>query len=169
MTATPPTHPLLPSDDEGEDGVDIAGAAWRSVGATTGRVSMSGPEIQRLPRGPRVDFTELEDRVQNYLTQAMHADLDHTMLRGTGAPTSFAATASQGRTPRARDDLFDSIRYSFASSEAITEGRVAMWMSLAEAASQVSAPQDASDDTSPTCATLPETHTPVRRKIRVRR
>lgn len=163
MTATPPTHPLLPSDDEGEDGaheVDIAGAAWRNVGATTGRVSMSGPEIQRLPRGPRVDFTELEDRVQNYLTQAMHADLDHTMLRGTGAPTSFAATASQGRTPRARDDLFDSIRYSFASSEAITEGRVAMWMSLAEAASQVSAPQDASDDL---CITQ------GRRRIRIRR
>ena len=114
----------------------------------------------RLPRGPQVDFTGLEDRVENYLTQAMHADLDHTMLRGTGAPTSFAATAAQARTPRARDDLFDSIRYSFASSEAITEGRVAMWMSLAEAASRVGAPQDASDDL---CITQ------GRRRIRIRR
>ena len=169
MTVTPPIHPLPPSDDEGEGGVDIAGAAWRNVGATTGRVSMSGPEVQHLPREPRSDFTGLEDRVQNYLTQAMAADLDSMVLRGTGAPTSFATTAAQARTPRARDDLFDSIRYSFASSEAITEGRVAMWMSLAEAASQVSAPQDASDDTRPASTTLPETHTPVRRKIRVRR
>ena len=160
MTVTPPIHPLPPSDDEGEGGVDIAGAAWRSVGTTTGRMSMSGPEVQHLSRGPRGDFTELEDRVENYLTQAMHADLDHTMLRGTGAPTSFAATAAQGRTPRARDDLFDSIRYSFASSEAITEGRVAMWMSLAEAASRAGAPQDASDDLRITQG---------RRRIRIRR
>ena len=149
MTATPPTHPLLPSDDEGEDGVGIAGAAWRRVGATTGRVSMSGPEVQHLPREPRGDFTGLEARVQSFLTQAMAADLDRMVLLGTGAPTAFADTAPQDRTPRAREDLYDSIRYLHMSSETIAEAR---------------ALQDASEDT-----TLPETHTSVRRKIRVRR
>lgn len=149
MTDRQLIHPLLPSDEEGEDGArvaGIAGAAWRRVGATTGRVSMSGPAVQHWPREPRGDFTGLEARVQSCLTQAMAVDLDRMVLLGTGAPTPVADTAPQDRTPRAREDLYDSIRYLYMSSETIAEAR---------------ALQDASDE--------PVEGMPPRRLIRIRR